>query len=214
MWFNTFKSCNAGIVLLGNDARCKAIGQGTIKVKMFDRIVRILTNVKYVPDLKKNLISLGTLDSMGYGYSTKNGVMKITKSVIMIMKGNKIGNLYKLFGDTVTSRAAMSTLAKPNDDNTVLWHMRLGHLGEHGMFELHKRNLLKGVKSCKLGLCKYCVYVKQRKVSFKVASYTSKGVLDYVHSDIWRPMAMPSNGGAHYFVSFIDIFQEMSRCIL
>jgi hypothetical protein len=55
----------------------------------------------------------------------------------------------------------MSTLAKPNDDNTVLWHMGLGHLGEHGMFELHKRNLLKGVKSCKLGLCKYCVYGKQ-----------------------------------------------------
>jgi hypothetical protein len=108
----------------------------------------------------------------------------------------------------------MSTLAKSNDDNTVLWHMRLGHLGKHGMFELHKRNLLKGVKSCKLGLYKYCVYGKQRKVSFKVASHTSKGVLDYVHSDIWRPMAMPSNGGAHYFVSFIDIFQEMSRCIL
>jgi hypothetical protein len=42
------------------------------------------------------------------------------------------------------------------------------------MFELHKRNLLKGVKSCKLGLCKYCVYEKQRRVSFKVVSHTSK----------------------------------------
>jgi hypothetical protein len=76
MWFDTFKSCNASIVLMGNDARYKAIGLGTIKVRMFDGIVKIFTNVKYVPDLKKNLISLGTLDSLGYGYSAKNGFMK------------------------------------------------------------------------------------------------------------------------------------------
>ena len=75
----------------------------------------------------------------------------------------------------------MPTLAEPNDDNTVLWHMRLGYLGKRSMLELCKRNLLKGVKSCKLGFYKYCVYGKQRRVSFKVASYTSKGVLDYVH---------------------------------
>jgi hypothetical protein len=208
MWFDTFKSCNAGTVLMGNDARCKAIGLGTIKVRMFDGIVRILTNVRYVPNLKKNLISLGTLDSLGYGYSAKDGVMKITKGTMVIMKGKKIGNLYKLLGDTVIGGVVMSTLVEPNDDNTVLWHMRLGHLGERSMFELHKRNFLKGVKSCKLGFCKYCLYGKQQRVSFKVASHTSKGVPDYVHSDVWGPMAVPSNGGAHYFVSFIDDFSR------
>ena len=109
-WFDTFKSCNRGTVLMGNDARCKAIGLGTIRVRMFDGIVRILTNVRYVLDLKKNLISLGTLDSLGYGYSAKDGVMKITKGAMVIMKGKKICNLYKLLGDTITGRAAMSTL--------------------------------------------------------------------------------------------------------
>jgi hypothetical protein len=137
MWFDTFKSCNAGTVLIGNDARCKAIRLGTIKVRMFDGIVRILTNVRYVPNLKKNLISLGTLDSLGYGYSAKDGVIKITKGTMVIMKGKKIGNLYKLLGDTVIGGVAMSTLVEPNDDNTVLWHMRLVHLGERSMFELH-----------------------------------------------------------------------------
>ena len=58
---------------------------------MFNGIVRILTNVRYVIDLKKNLISFGTLDSLVYGYSAKNGVMKITKGAMVIMKGNKIG---------------------------------------------------------------------------------------------------------------------------
>ena len=58
-WFDTFKTCNAGTMLMGNDARCNVIGPGTIKVRIFERIVKILTNVKYIPDLKKNLISLG-----------------------------------------------------------------------------------------------------------------------------------------------------------
>ena len=54
--------------------------------------------IRYVPNLKKNLISLGTLDFLGYGYSTKNGVMKITKDAMVIMKGKKIGNLYSYSG--------------------------------------------------------------------------------------------------------------------
>jgi hypothetical protein len=40
------------------------------------------------------------------------------------------------------------------------------------------------VKSCKLSFCKYCVYGKQQRVSFKVASHTSKSILDYVNSDV------------------------------
>jgi hypothetical protein len=32
-WFETFKSCNTGNVLMANDARCKAIGIGTIKLR-------------------------------------------------------------------------------------------------------------------------------------------------------------------------------------
>jgi hypothetical protein len=86
--------------------------------------------------------------------------------------------------------------------------MRLDHLGKCSMFELHKRNLLKCVKSCKLGFCKYCMYGKQRRVSFKVGSHTSKGILEYVHSDVWGSVVVSSNGGAYYFVSFIDDFSR------
>ena len=62
--------------------------------------------------------------------------------------------------------------------------MQVGHIGERGMLELHKRNLLKWVKICKLYFCKYCVYGKQHRVSFKINSHTSKGVLDYIHSGV------------------------------
>ena len=38
---------------------CKTIRIGTIKIRMHDGVVRILTNVWHVPELKENLISFG-----------------------------------------------------------------------------------------------------------------------------------------------------------
>jgi hypothetical protein len=50
---------------MGNDATCTIIGIKTIKIKMFDGVVRTLGEVRHVPDVKKNLISLGTLNYFG-----------------------------------------------------------------------------------------------------------------------------------------------------
>ena len=121
---------------------------------------------------------------MGYSYSSKGGVMKITKGTLLVMKGRKVNQLYRLIGNIVVGGAVVITSTKSSKDDTKLWHMRLGHIGERGMLELQKRNLLKGVKTCKLDFCKYCVYGKQPRVSFKIGSYTSKGVLDYVRSHV------------------------------
>ena len=48
---------------MGNNASCRITGVGTIKVKMFDGVVRTLSDVRHVLELKRNLISLSTLDS-------------------------------------------------------------------------------------------------------------------------------------------------------
>ena len=86
-WFDTYKPYNGGMVQLSNDATCPVIGIGTMKIKIFGGVVRVLSNVRHVPDLRKNLISLGVLDDLGYSYSLKGGIMKITKSALMVMKG-------------------------------------------------------------------------------------------------------------------------------
>ena len=129
-------------------------------IKMFDGVVRVLSNVRHVPILRKNLISLGVFDNLGYSYSSKGGIIKITKGVLMVMKGSKVSTLYRLIGNTVVGRVAVTTPVESSADDTKLWHMRLGHIGERGILELHKRNLLKEVKTCKLDFCEYCVYGK------------------------------------------------------
>ena len=93
-WFTNYQSIDGGKVLMGNNAACKVVGIGAIKIKMFDGIVRTLLDVKHVPELKKNLISLGTLDSNGCTYKAGGGVMRISKGALVVMKGLKHNGLY------------------------------------------------------------------------------------------------------------------------
>ncbi|CAI9753748.1 unnamed protein product [Fraxinus pennsylvanica] len=48
----------------------------TFRIRMFDGVVRTLTDVRYVSELKLNLISLSTLDSKNCRYIGKGGVLK------------------------------------------------------------------------------------------------------------------------------------------
>jgi len=108
-WFSSYDSIEGGVVLLGNNVSCKVFGIGSVKIKMHDGIIRTLTNVWHVPDLKRNLISLSALDSFGYSFSGQSGVLKVTKGTFVVMKAEKIGKLYVLQGSTVTDQVAVNS---------------------------------------------------------------------------------------------------------
>ena len=72
---------------MGNDASCWVFGIANISVKMFDGVIRTLCEVRHIPNLRKNLISLGTLDGNGFNYKFSNGVMKVSKGVMTMMMG-------------------------------------------------------------------------------------------------------------------------------
>jgi hypothetical protein len=41
-------------------------------------------------------------------------------------------------------------------------------------------------------------------MKFNTTSHSSKGILDYVHSDLWGPSRKPSLGDARYMLTIID----------
>ena len=86
-WFTTYQSIS-GEVLMGNNMTCKVLGIGTMRIKMYDGVVRILSNVRHVPDLRKNLLSLGIFDSQGYKYTSEGGVLRISKGGLVFIKEN------------------------------------------------------------------------------------------------------------------------------
>ncbi|KAI5313660.1 hypothetical protein L3X38_042836 [Prunus dulcis] len=178
-WFTNLETVNHGTVLLGNDYACDKKGVGTIKLKLHDGVVRELSNVWYVPDLKKNKISLGALEANGFSICMTNG------------------------GTTAISESRKY-------DKTRLWHMRLGHVGEKALQRLVKQGLLKGAKTCKFDFCEHCVLGKQTKVRFGTVVCQNRGILDYVHSDVWGPTKTASMSGKHWFVTFVDDYSRIS----
>ncbi|KAK2969926.1 hypothetical protein RJ640_000455 [Escallonia rubra] len=129
-WFATYRSFDGGKFLMGNDVACKVVEISSIQIRMHYGIVRTLTGVRHIPELRKTLISLGTLDSNGCSYRAAGGVMRIMKGSLVVMKGLKQNSLYLLQGSTVTGAAVVASSSDINSDTTKIWHMRLGHMSE------------------------------------------------------------------------------------
>ncbi|WVZ50367.1 hypothetical protein U9M48_001625 [Paspalum notatum var. saurae] len=209
-WFITYDSVQSGgSVRMGDDRPCQIVGIGSVEIKMHDGIVRTLTNVRHIPDMTKNLISLSTLDGKGYKYSGGDGVLKVSKGSLIVMKTDlKSANLYRVCGTTITDDAAVISNSLSNFDATNLGHMCLGHMSELGLQVLSKRGLLDGHSVSKLKFCEHCVFGKHKRVKFNTSTHTSKRILDYVHSDLWRPSRKPSHGGSRYMLTIIDDYSR------
>ena len=72
---------------MSDDRPCNMEGIGIVHIKMFDGMVRELKEVRYVPQLKRNLISVGALKTLGLKVSIRDGVLKMIKSSMVILKG-------------------------------------------------------------------------------------------------------------------------------
>ena len=68
-WFSTYEPMHKCAILMGNNASCTVVGIGIVRIRMFDGVVCTLGDVRHVPDLKRNLTSLSTLDAKGYKYT-------------------------------------------------------------------------------------------------------------------------------------------------
>ena len=57
-FFKNYVSGNLGKVYLGNEQSCEIVGKGEVKIKLNGSVWE-LKNVRHIPDLTKNLISVG-----------------------------------------------------------------------------------------------------------------------------------------------------------
>jgi hypothetical protein len=148
-----------GQVHLGDDAPCKIVGMGNVKIKQRNGNQWLLKDVRHVPDLRKNLISIGLLENKGCISIFIDKVWKVIKGSLVIEKREKVGTLYLCTCNIDSYISLASTKV-----DTTLWNHRLGHMSEKGMQILHKRNLLTDLKQIDLDLCENCIYGKRKRV--------------------------------------------------
>lgn len=203
-FFSELNLFEGGKVIMGNNQQCFVKGIGSMTLRTSDGSLKILKDVRYVPELKRNLISLGTLDKAGFSYTSENGTLNVTKDSVLKLSGQLRDGLYILKGKTVTGE--LNVLSKLASKETFLWHRRLAHIGEKGLDCLYKQGLLGKAKPVYPCFCEHCALGKSMRASFRPASYTTIERLDYIHSDLWGPARVTTHGGARYFLTLIDDF--------
>ena len=80
------------------------------------------------------------------------------------------------------------------------------------MYELSKQDLFDSKTFRNLGFCEQCVYVKHKRVSFKLAIHNTKGILDNIHFDLWGPSRKSSLSDCNYLLTFSDDFSRKVWC--
>lgn len=93
-WFDSFEAKEKCTIWLGNNSACEIVGVGIVKIKMFNAAMYTLGGVQYVPKMHKNMISPNVLDSNGFGYSARDGVMEIARGIKVVIMAEKCDNLY------------------------------------------------------------------------------------------------------------------------
>ncbi|KAG8488563.1 hypothetical protein CXB51_016262 [Gossypium anomalum] len=165
-----FFSVKGGVVRMRNDSSGKVIGIGTVKIKMYDGTIRTLSDVRYVPNLRKNIISLSILDLKGCRINIESSSIKVSRGALFLLKGKRTCSLYILEGSTVTGEIGRPS-SVTESKSTRLERRQPGHRREKGMTVSLKKGSLLDAGFEKLG---HCVRENQTRVSFDLAVHKSK----------------------------------------
>lgn len=206
-FFSSYKNGDYGLVLMGNSETSRIVGIGDFWLQTNAGSRLLLKNVRHVPDIQLNLISVGMLHDDGYTSHFFDGKMKLSKGSLLVAKGEKQRTLYSTQARLIKG----DTNAIERSSSIELWHKRLGHISKKNLQILARKQLLPDVKGIPLKPCVDCIAGKQHKISFLSSPpHRRKNIFNFVHTNVCS-MIKRSLGGAYYFITFID---DHSRKVL
>jgi len=191
---------------MGDDERYSVLGVGTVAFQREHGALITLTDVKYVPGLKKNLVSIAMLEDKGYVVVFSKGKAFLRHIATGQTKriGIRVNNIYKIEVDDCAALSTKVELVQIQDIED-LWHRWLGHL-HHGALKIMQQistGLPKG-KLEQVDTCKGCTLGKYTRSSFHDRDIRAGAILEQVHTDVCGPFLMPSTMKQRYHVIFID----------
>ena len=190
---------NFGKVYLADGSVLDVVGMGDVRTLVPNGSVWLLEKVRHIPNLRRNLISVGQLDDEGHAILFVGGTWKVTKGARVLAHGKKTSSLY------MTSSPRDTIAVADASTDISLWHRRLVHMSGKGMKMLLSKGKLPELKSIDFDMRESCILGKQKNVSFLKTSRTPKvEKLELVHTDLWGPSPIASLGGSRYYITFID----------
>ncbi|WZZ20474.1 hypothetical protein YC2023_121861 [Brassica napus] len=86
----------SGRVRMANNSSSEIKGGGSVRFQNPDGTTFLLQEVRFMPDISRNLISMGTLEEKGCDFKGSNGILKVVKGCTVFMKGVRHKSLYIL----------------------------------------------------------------------------------------------------------------------
>jgi hypothetical protein len=183
-------------VQMGNNDTTKVEGKWTVELQFTFGKKLILINVLYVPEIRKNLVSVNLLCKKGVKAVIESDNQILSKGGVFIGKGYSCDSMYKLsINKTITNSAYIV-------ESSSLWHYRLAHLNYRSLKFISKHSLI-SYKDDHSTKCEICIQAKMTKKSFPKVNRNSQ-LLELVHSDICELNGILTRGGNRYFITFIN----------
>ncbi|GJV27902.1 retrovirus-related pol polyprotein from transposon TNT 1-94 [Tanacetum coccineum] len=195
--FSSYKAYNGGNVIFGSNLRGNIIGKGTISNDSLK-----IDNVEHVDNLRFNLLSIGQICDNKCRVTFSEHDSEITKDGKVIGRGIRKKGLYVMkLGNKPKDQICLATI----DENSTLWHRRLGHANMRLIQSLASKELVRNLPKLKFDqhFCDACKIGKA-----KIPSYVMP---DGITHNLLSPRTPQSNGVVERKNRTL---QEMSRTML
>eukprot|EP00253_Pinus_taeda_P008003 PITA_08003 len=165
------KTNDTNQVYFADQSKIKPSGLGTIRLKLPGLPDFLLHHVLYLPQLKRNLLSLVHIRQHGHSIHMFDGKLEVRKASehSLVMRGIEEERLLKLQGNSARAQhfSYNSHYEECTLPSSLLWHARFGHLNYDNL-HLLKKNGVAGLPTIprKLKQCDACILGKHSKQSF------------------------------------------------
>lgn len=198
----------SGTITIANSESIDVKSAGDVSINLDTGKPATLKNVKFVPNICANLVSVSQMAKCGNKVVFEGDTCEIYNSNRdLISVSRMVNDLYPL--NCVVNETQVKEKAMVAVKTMDIWHRRMGHICDN--------NLMK-VKNSSIGIdfkpqsdrevCKVCAIGKQSRAPFKEKGTRAKSLLQIIHSDVCGPLPIKSFSGAKYFVTFVDDFSR------
>eukprot|EP00253_Pinus_taeda_P024331 PITA_24331 len=150
-------------IVLGDDMKYPVKGVGNVSLELNQGNTIHLQDVLYVPDLKKNLVSISAMEDKGYKVTFGDGKVRIWKNNVKysFSLGFRVDSLYQVSGSPLGVMSCDTTL------QSKLWHRRFAHLQYRALPNV--RQMVTGMPEFQVekeGVCLGCAEGKLKRGPF------------------------------------------------
>ena len=199
------------VVYLGDSHTPPVLGKGKVMLKLTSEKTLALSDVRYVPDISANLVSVVILRKVWVKVSFEFGRIVMTKNNIFVGKGFCNQGLFVLsISEVINENASSSAYLVDSYD---IWHARLGHVSSGYIKKMQTLGLINNIDYSGLSKCQICATSKLTRNTCGSMTRETK-LLELIHFDLGDLKQTMTREGKKFYVTFIDDYSRFTRVYL